>query len=99
MFMLKTTVQKELLDHIQEATTPQDVWDALGTMSISQYFSKVKSLCHKISKLDLKSRITETTMRRIITRCLRPKYNGFMMAIRGWPTQPSLMELESLLAN
>lgn len=38
-------------------------------------------------------------MRCIITRGLKPEYNGFMTAIRGWPTQPSLTELESLLAN
>lgn len=38
-------------------------------------------------------------MRRIITRGLRPEYNGLMVAIRGWSNQPSLVELESLLAN
>lgn len=38
-------------------------------------------------------------MRRIIIRGLKPEYNGFITAIRGWPTQPSLVELENLLAN
>lgn len=38
-------------------------------------------------------------MRRIITRGLRPEYSGLMATIRGWSTQPSLVELESLLAN
>lgn len=56
-------------------------------------------LCHEISQLDPESRISETRMRRIITRGLKPEYKGFMTAIRGWPTQPSPLELESLLAN
>ncbi|KAL4182452.1 hypothetical protein AMTRI_Chr11g150150 [Amborella trichopoda] len=88
MFVLKITVQNELLDHIREATVPKEAWNVL-----------VKSLCHEISKLDLKSQISETRMRRIIIRGLRPEYNGFMTAIKGWQTQPSLLELESLLEN
>ncbi|KAL4196505.1 hypothetical protein AMTRI_Chr04g183600 [Amborella trichopoda] len=59
----------------------------------------VKSLCYEISKLDSESRISETRMRCIIIKGLRPEYNGFMTAIRGWHTQPILLELESLLAN
>ena len=38
-------------------------------------------------------------MRRIIIRGLNSQYDGFITAIRGWPTQPSLVELENLLAN
>jgi len=38
-------------------------------------------------------------MRRIIINGLRPEYHGFIATIRGWPTQPSLVELENLLAN
>ena len=35
----------------------------------------------------------------IITRGLRPKYSGLMTGIRGWSTQPSLVEVESILTN
>jgi len=38
-------------------------------------------------------------MRRIIINGLRPEYHGFIAAIRGCPNQPSLVELENLLAN
>ncbi|ERN07339.1 hypothetical protein AMTR_s00019p00229800 [Amborella trichopoda] len=38
-------------------------------------------------------------MRCIIIKGLRPEYNGFVSAIRGRLTHPTLMELESLLAN
>lgn len=38
-------------------------------------------------------------MKRIVIHNLRPEYNGFMTVVRGWPTQPSLVELENMLAN
>ena len=50
-------------------------------------------------KLDSESQISEQRMRRIIIHGLRPEYNGLITAIRGWPTQPSLFELESILAS
>ena len=70
-----------------------------GSMTISQYFFKVKGICHDITQLDAKSKITDARMRRIIIRGLKPEYNGFITVIQGWPVQPSLIELESLLAN
>ncbi|KAL4183605.1 hypothetical protein AMTRI_Chr11g155950 [Amborella trichopoda] len=73
MFVLKITVQKELLDHIQESNTRKEASDTL----------------HEITKLDPESWISETRMRRIIIRCLRPECNGFMTAIRGWQTTNS----------
>ena len=45
------------------------------------------------------SKITDARMRRIIIRGLKPEYNGFITAIQGWPTQPTILELESLLTN
>ena len=38
-------------------------------------------------------------MRRLIVNGLRPEYCGFLAAVSRWPTQPSLVELENLLAN
>ncbi|KAL5729317.1 hypothetical protein ACHQM5_002288 [Ranunculus cassubicifolius] len=57
---------------------------AQGDMSISQYFMKVKNICSEISQLDKESAISKTRMRRIIICGLRPEYNSFMTAIRGW---------------
>ncbi|KAG5609100.1 hypothetical protein H5410_020381 [Solanum commersonii] len=56
-------------------------------MTISQYFSKVKSLSDEISKLDPKNAITETRMRIIIVHGLRPEYKGIITATRGWATK------------
>ncbi|KAL4194763.1 hypothetical protein AMTRI_Chr05g70110 [Amborella trichopoda] len=101
----RENITVELLDHIRESTTPKEAWDALATLSktndarlqfleseLGSYFTKVKSLCHEISKLDLESRISETKMRRIIIRGLRHEYNGFKTTIKGWQTQPTLLE-------
>ena len=38
-------------------------------------------------------------MRRIIVHGLRPEYKGLITATRGWANEPTLNELESLLAN
>ena len=38
-------------------------------------------------------------MRMIIINGLKLKYSGFMAVIRGWPTQPTLLELENMFAN
>ena len=38
-------------------------------------------------------------MKRIIIHRLRPEYRSFIIAVQGWPTQPSLVEFENLLAS
>ena len=38
-------------------------------------------------------------MKRIFIHGLKPKYNGFVTAVRGWHTQPSLVELNNPLVN
>ena len=68
-------------------------------MSINQYFTKVKSLCREISTLDSAAAIPESRIKRIIIHGLRPEYRSFITAIQGWSTQPSLIDLENLLAN
>ncbi|CAH9133317.1 unnamed protein product, partial [Cuscuta epithymum] len=68
-------------------------------ISVSQYFNKVKAICDEISKLDPQNAITDTRKRRIIIHGLRPEFNGIITATRGWAKEPTLTELESLLAN
>ena len=38
-------------------------------------------------------------MKRIIIHGLRPEYRSFIVAVQGWPTQPSLVEFENLFAG
>ncbi|KAK3041270.1 hypothetical protein RJ639_001372 [Escallonia herrerae] len=56
-------------------------------------------LCQEISELDPQALIGETRMKRIIIHSLRPEYRGFVAAVQGWQTQPSLVEFENLLAG
>ncbi|XP_073057015.1 uncharacterized protein [Primulina eburnea] len=68
-------------------------------MTIFQYFHKVKTLCREITELDPSDLIGETRMKRIIIHGLRPEYRGFVAAVQGWQSQPSLVEFENLLAG
>ena len=68
-------------------------------MTIAQYFHKVKSICRDITKLDPKSAIVESRMKRIIIHGLQLEYRSFIIVVQGWLTQPSLVELENLLAS
>ncbi|CAB4293750.1 unnamed protein product [Prunus armeniaca] len=68
-------------------------------MTIAQYFHKVKSICREISDLDPTAAIVESRIKRISIHGLRPEYRGFVAAVQGKPTQPSLVEFENLLAD
>jgi gag-polypeptide of LTR copia-type len=70
-----------------------------GSMMISQYITKVKSLCSEIAQIDLGEKINEQRMRRILVNGMKLEYNRFMKAIQCWPTQPTLLELENMLMN
>ncbi|GMI85554.1 hypothetical protein HRI_002224700 [Hibiscus trionum] len=123
LYILKTIIEEDLLEHIRDEKTPKAAWETLaklfskknearlqllenelasisqGSLSIAQYFTKVKSIYREISQLAPDEKVSEARMKRIIIHGLRPEYNGFIAAVRGWPTQPSLVELENLLAN
>ncbi|KAM1079118.1 hypothetical protein ACFX2B_013719 [Malus domestica] len=92
LFSKKNDTRLQLLENELLLTAQRD-------MMIAQYFHKVKSICRKISELDLTAHIGETRMKKIIIHGLRPEYRGFITAIQGWPTQPSLVEFENLLAG
>ncbi|KAL0377901.1 UNVERIFIED_CONTAM: Retrovirus-related Pol polyprotein from transposon RE1 [Sesamum radiatum] len=87
MFILKTTIEEEVLEHIRETKTPKEAWEY------------VKSLCREISELDPEAPIGEARMKRIIIHGLKPEFRSFVAAVQGWPTQPSLVEFENLLAG
>uniref|UniRef100_A0A2N9FFS6 CCHC-type domain-containing protein n=1 Tax=Fagus sylvatica TaxID=28930 RepID=A0A2N9FFS6_FAGSY len=92
LFSKKNNVRLQLLENELMSIAQRN-------MTITQYFTKVKSLCREISELDPVSNISESRIRRIIIHGLRPEYRSFIVAIQGWPVQPSLVELENLLAD
>nr|GEX92540.1 uncharacterized protein [Tanacetum cinerariifolium] len=68
-------------------------------LTIAQYFHKVKTLCREISELDPDAPIGDTRMKRIIIHGLKLEFRSYVAAIQGWQNQPSLVELENLLAS
>ncbi|XP_077233389.1 uncharacterized protein LOC143875667 [Tasmannia lanceolata] len=88
LYVLKASIQKELIEHIRDVKTPKEAWEALSSLSF-----------HGRTMNDEESEISESHMRRMIIRGLRPEFSCFITAIRGWPMQPSLLELENLLIN
>ncbi|XP_062081475.1 uncharacterized protein LOC133786589 [Humulus lupulus] len=68
-------------------------------MTIPQYFHKMKSICREIYVLDPTTSIGDARIKRLIIHSLKPEYRGFVVAIQGWPTQPSLVEFENLLVG
>ena len=81
------TLENELLSILQCDTT------------IAQYFHKVNSICRGITELDPKCAIGEGRLKRIIIHELWLEYRSFIIAVQGWPAQPSLVQFENLLAS
>nr|KAJ0216063.1 hypothetical protein LSAT_V11C300119470 [Lactuca sativa] len=92
LFLKKNDARLQLLENEILSILQRD-------MMIAQYFHKVKSICRKITELDPLSVIIEAQIKRIIIHGLRPEYRSFVIAIQGWPVQPSLVEFENLLAS
>lgn len=92
LFTKKNTARLQFLEN-ELANTNQ------GSMTIAQYFQKVKSLCAEISELDPDEPIKEARMRRYLIRGIKKEYTPFLTSIQGWANQPSIVELENLLTN
>ena len=75
LFSKKNDVRLQLLENELMSVAQRD-------MTITQYFTKVKSLCREISELDPASNISNSRMTRIIIHGLRPEYRSFVAAIQ-----------------
>nr|KAJ0210601.1 hypothetical protein LSAT_V11C400160610 [Lactuca sativa] len=90
MFIMKTTVKEDILEHIRDAVTPAEAWKTLQSV-----FSKKND-----TKLQLlENELLSTRMKRIIIHGLKPEFRSFVTAIQGWSVQPSFVEFENLLAG
>ncbi|KAJ8759956.1 hypothetical protein K2173_010812 [Erythroxylum novogranatense] len=102
MFALKTTVEEDVLEHIRYANTLKDAWDMFAKLFSKKNHTRLQLLesdLLSIYKLDLEAPIIETRVKRIIIHSLRLEFGGFVAAIQGWQTQPSLIEFENMLAT
>ena len=69
LFSKKNDAQLQMLDN--ELMSIQQ-----NKLKVNQYFTEVNTLCEQITKMDSENPITETRMRRIIVRGLKPSLNG-----------------------
>ena len=74
LFSKKNNAQLQMLEN--ELMSIQQ-----NKLTVNQYFTKVKTLCEQITKLDPENPITKTRMRRIIVHGLKPSLNGLVIAI------------------
>ncbi len=82
LFSKKNNVRIKLLENELMSIAQQN-------MTITQYFTKVKSLCSEISELDPASNIIESRIRRIIIHGVRLEYRNIIAAVQVWLGQPS----------
>ncbi|KAF2320755.1 hypothetical protein GH714_030531 [Hevea brasiliensis] len=68
-------------------------------MTISEYFTKIKSLYHEISKFYPESKISKTRMKRIIIHGLRQEFNPTIIAIRGADKEEILQTCGNLFVH
>ncbi|CAN6721640.1 unnamed protein product [Malus baccata var. baccata] len=92
MFTLKTTVEDDMLEHIRKAKTPKEAWDTFATLFSKRNDTRLQLLENEL--LSVAQR--DITLAEYSTR---PFYRGFVAALQGWPTQPSFVEFENLLAD
>ncbi|XP_063946795.1 eukaryotic initiation factor 4A-15-like isoform X2 [Daucus carota subsp. sativus] len=70
-----------------------------GTLSISQFFLKIKNLCSEISKLTPDEPVSDARLKCIVDHGLKPEFVPFVKSIQGWPVQPSFEEYENILVS
>ncbi|KAF2322192.1 hypothetical protein GH714_008350 [Hevea brasiliensis] len=87
MYTFSITVEDELWHHIEDAKVPKEAWDTLA------------ELVTRTNEIKLQRLENELRVRRIIIHGLKLEYATLVTATRGWAKEPTLTELENLLAN
>lgn len=70
-----------------------------GTLSISQFFLKIKNLSSEISKLNPRELVSDARLKCIVDQGLKPEFIPFVNSIQGWPIQPNFEEYENILVS
>ncbi|GJN37969.1 hypothetical protein PR202_gb26973 [Eleusine coracana subsp. coracana] len=81
MFVLKTIIEKDLVEHIRDAETSKEAWETLAKLFCKKNESRLQLLENEL--LDPEEKISEARMKRIIIHGLRPEYNGFIAVENG----------------
>ncbi|KAK8344206.1 hypothetical protein V6Z11_A07G063300 [Gossypium hirsutum] len=81
LFALRTSINKEYIDHICDLKSPKQNELALvtqGNLSIEEYFLKVKNLCSEISELDVEEPVSDARLRRYLILGVRKDLMPFL---------------------
>lgn len=91
LFSKKNDTRLQLLENELRSIAQRD-------MTIAQYFNKSKVDMPRNFKVRSNSYFWGCEKKRIIVHGLRLEYRGFVADVQRWPTQPSLVDFEILLA-
>ncbi|KAH0645612.1 hypothetical protein KY290_034394 [Solanum tuberosum] len=91
MFVLTVIIEDEFLQRIKNAKIPKEAWDTLATI-----FTKKNDASYKGLKMSF---CRSLNGRQLVNTSQRLEYKGIITATRGWATEPTLSELENMLAN
>ncbi|KAD3336120.1 hypothetical protein E3N88_31639 [Mikania micrantha] len=92
MFVLKTTVEDDLLDHISTSISPKEAWDVLVELFSKKNDAKLQLLENELLSMNQREMMVSQYFH-------KAEFRSFVAAVQGWPTQPSLSEFENLLAS
>ncbi|KAG6385352.1 hypothetical protein SASPL_154185 [Salvia splendens] len=102
LFALRTSINKEFIDHVRDVSSPKEVWQALENVCTKKNTARLQLLENELAMLtqgDTNEKISEARLRRYLISGLRKEYGPFVTSIQGWSNQPSVEELENLLCN
>jgi hypothetical protein len=69
LFVLKTTVEEEVLEHIRDCTTPKEAWDTLVTLFSKKNDSKLQLLENELLSVSQRDLIIPQYFHKIKTLC------------------------------
>lgn len=76
LFTKKNTMQLQYLENELAGTTQ-------GSLSIEEYFLKIKNLCSEISELDMKEPVSDACLHHYLIRGLRKEFMPFISSVQG----------------
>ncbi|KAH0732943.1 hypothetical protein KY289_004131 [Solanum tuberosum] len=102
MFALKTTIDEDVLEHVRDAKSPKEAWGILAALFSKKNVARLQLLENELLSSNQRDLTIAQYFHRVKKICreisdLDP--TAPIGETRGWPTQPSLVEFENLLAG
>ncbi|KAH0632703.1 hypothetical protein KY284_035489 [Solanum tuberosum] len=91
MYALTVSIDDEFLQRIKNVKTPKEAWDTLAMIFTKKNDAKLQRLENELLSISQRNMM--------ISQYFSKEFKGIITAIQGWVTEPTLSELENLLAN